>query len=429
MPFYQGKKEFGEKFIGEPTTWTTQVTRIAREGDVLMSVRAPVGPVNFATREICIGRGLAAIRPRTQLDRDFLFYFLLHKRDEIEGTEGAVFASISKTQIEAISIAAPDLPEQQRIVTILDKAFAAIATAKANTEKNLANAHALFESHLQAVFCQPNKIQETESIVQHSLQGGNDSKLHLHEELSKLNDGCVTKTGGREATLRHITGELSLAVGMPSKGSKKGWQWSSLSDLAQLESGHTPSRKHPEYWGGSIPWIGIQDAREHHGRVIADTNQKTNALGIANSSARVLPRGTVCLSRTASVGYVVVMAQPMATSQDFVNWICSGKLQPDFLKYLFLAEGREGLLRYASGSVHQTIYFPEAKAFHICYPEIAEQNRIVRQCDTLRDETQRLEALYQQKLAALEALKKSLLHQAFTGQLTRKQADTALETV
>ena len=71
MPFYQGKKDFGEKFIENPTTWTTQTTKVAREGDILMSVRAPVGPVNFATDEICIGRGLAAIRTKAELNRDF----------------------------------------------------------------------------------------------------------------------------------------------------------------------------------------------------------------------------------------------------------------------------------------------------------------------------------------------------------------------
>ena len=163
--------------------------------------------------------------------------------------------------------------------------------------------------------------------------------------------------------------------------------------------------------------VGIADAREYHGSVIHDTEQHTNDDGLANSAARLLPEGTVCVSRTASVGYVVVLGRPMATSQDFVNWVCADKLQPDFLKYLILAEGREGLLRYASGAVHQTIYFPEAKAFHICYPEPKEQLRIVRQCDELREETQRLARLYERKHAALEALKKSLLHQAFTGEL------------
>jgi type I restriction enzyme S subunit len=143
-----------------------------------------------------------------------------------------------------------------------------------------------------------------------------------------------------------------------------------------LESGHTPSRNHPEYWGGDVPWISISDARAHDGDRIDDTEEKTNELGLANSSARLLPSNTVCLSRTASVGYVVVMGRPMATSQDFVNWICSEELDYNFLKYLFIAED-EGLLRFASGSVHQTIYFPEVKAFHICHPPLAEQQRIV----------------------------------------------------
>jgi type I restriction enzyme S subunit len=186
----------------------------------------------------------------------------------------------------------------------------------------------------------------------------------------------VTETGGRHATTRHIPPKIALAVGMPSTAPPKGWQWSPLTELARLESGHTPSRRHPEYWGGNIPWIGIQDARANDGRVIEDTEEKTNELGIENSSARVLPENTVCLSRTASVGYVVVMGRPMATSQDFVNWVCSEQLDHNFLKYLFIAED-EDLLRFASGSVHQTIYFPEVKAFHICHPMLPEQQRIV----------------------------------------------------
>jgi type I restriction enzyme, S subunit len=187
----------------------------------------------------------------------------------------------------------------------------------------------------------------------------------------------VTETGGRAATTRHIPPKLALAVGMPSSVAPRGWQWAPLTELARLESGHTPSRRHPEYWGGSIPWLSIQDAKAHHGAYVYATLEQTNDLGIANSSARVLPKNTVCLSRTASVGYVVVMGRSMATSQDFVNWICSKSLDPNFLKYLLIAEGSD-ILRFASGAVHQTIYFPEAKAFHICYPSLPEQRRIVR---------------------------------------------------
>lgn len=153
----------------------------------------------------------------------------------------------------------------------------------------------------------------------------------------KTSASGVTTTGGRDATLRHIPPKLALAVGMPSTPAPAGWQWAELTKLARLESGHTPSRSHPEDWGGPIPWIGIRDAKAHHGGRIQETEENTNPVGIANSSARVLPENTVCLSRTASVGYVVVMDRAMATSQDFVNWVCSNQLSPDFLKYLFIS--------------------------------------------------------------------------------------------
>jgi len=171
---------------------------------------------------------------------------------------------------------------------------------------------------------------------------------------------------------------------MPDTAVPQGWRWVALSDVARLETGHTPSRKHPEYWGGDVPWIGIKDATENHGRVIEDTYQHTNELGIANSSARILPTNTVCLSRTASVGYVVVMGKPMATSQDFVNWVCSDAIDHHFLKYVLLAE-REAFLRFASGTTHQTIYFPEVKAFHVALPPVLEQHAIAYVLGALDD--------------------------------------------
>lgn len=184
------------------------------------------------------------------------------------------------------------------------------------------------------------------------------------------------RTGGREATSGVIPGRYALSVGCPDIKPPDGWAWTPLSSVAQLESGHTPSRKHPEYWDGDIPWIGIKDATENHGRTILDTHQHVTKLGLENSSARLLPANTVCLSRTASVGFVVVMGRPMATSQDFVNWVCGPNIDPHYLKYVLLAEN-EALWRFASGTTHQTIYYPEAKALHICLPPIDEQRSIV----------------------------------------------------
>ncbi|MDE2741343.1 MAG: N-6 DNA methylase [Gemmatimonadota bacterium] len=121
MPFYQGKTEFGQMFIGEPTKWTTDPQRFAESDDILMSVRAPVGPVNFATQKICIGRGLAAIRPmKGHALATYIFYVLRSLESEITGNAGAAFASINKGDIENIQIPLPPLEMQREIVAEIE---------------------------------------------------------------------------------------------------------------------------------------------------------------------------------------------------------------------------------------------------------------------------------------------------------------------
>ena len=121
IAFYQGKTEFGEMFIGPPTTWTTDPQRFAEAGDILISVRAPVGPVNLATQRMCIGRGLAAIKPAAgKLLSAYAFYFLRSQETHIKGDAGAVFASINRSQIEALQIPLPPLDVQKGIVAEIE---------------------------------------------------------------------------------------------------------------------------------------------------------------------------------------------------------------------------------------------------------------------------------------------------------------------
>ena len=120
-PFYQGKTEFEEMFIGDPVKWTTDPRRFAEQADILMSVRAPVGPINFATQQISIGRGLAAIRPYSdRLHRTYVFYVLRGMESEITGSAGATFASINKGDIEKIHVPLPPLDVQQEIVAEIE---------------------------------------------------------------------------------------------------------------------------------------------------------------------------------------------------------------------------------------------------------------------------------------------------------------------
>lgn len=149
LEFHQGKKAFGETVIENSNVWTTEITKIAEPGDILMSVRAPVGPTNITDRKICIGRGLAAIRCNKDVIPQYILYALRNIESKIIGNDGAVFNSINKNQIEDLPLPLITLSEQQSIVDYLDSAFAKIDAMKANAEKALIEAKALFQASLK----------------------------------------------------------------------------------------------------------------------------------------------------------------------------------------------------------------------------------------------------------------------------------------
>lgn len=175
------------------------------------------------------------------------------------------------------------------------------------------------------------------------------------------------------------------------------WDSAPIKLVAKLESGHTPSRSIPEYWQDcTIPWFSLADVwqlREAKRKYVYDTAEMVSELGIANSSARILPAGTVMLSRTASVGFTGIMGRDMATTQDFVNWVCEDKLLPTYLWYCLQAMAPEyDRLRF--GSTHQTIYMPDVAQFKVPVPPVHEQRRIANFLD---EQTARIDALIAEK--------------------------------
>ena len=126
---------------------------------VIMSTRAPIGHLVINEETMAFNQGCRGLIPSEKLNHKFLYYFLLSNVDLLNelGT-GATFKELSAGKLKSVMIPAPPLPEQKRIVAILEEAFAGIATATANAEKNLQNARELFENHLQSVFI--NKSEE-----------------------------------------------------------------------------------------------------------------------------------------------------------------------------------------------------------------------------------------------------------------------------
>jgi type I restriction enzyme S subunit len=190
------------------------------------------------------------------------------------------------------------------------------------------------------------------------------------------------------------------------------WRWVTLTDVARLESGHTPSRYKPSYWGGHVPWVSLRDVATLNDFYINDTSEHPTQLGIENSAARILPAGTVILSRTASIGRCVIMGRDMATSQDFANWVCGPELDPLFL--LFVFRGSLPVLQRASeGATHKTIYMPTIKRAQIILPPLSEQRRIVKQLSIAWERARSLETEVHQSTRAVQGAASAFINASF----------------
>lgn len=368
-------------------------------------------------------------------DLKFLRVAINARLDEMiaQAHGGVGLQHITKGKLEALPIPLPPLAEQKRIVAKVDQLMAlcdeleakqakkrdlgdrltkaaAQALSVADSDAAFATAWHRVREHFSVMTSRPEHLDDIwQAVLVCAFRGRLTAPKGVGRTLQVIaaEGAADSDSSGRAATTDVRPGICALAVGPAKMPVPTGWRWLPLMKVARLESGHTPSRNHPEYWGGPVPWIGIKDARIANGKVIAETAQSITQEGLDNSSARLLPKGTVCLSRTASVGYVTVMGKPMATSQDFVNWVCSDDLRPRYLMHLLMCE-RPSLLSFSEGAVHRTIYFPEVKAFHIALPPVEEQDRIVEQIEQLQSVFEGLKAELERTAAAASRLAASL---------------------
>lgn len=189
-----------------------------------------------------------------------------------------------------------------------------------------------------------------------------------------------------------------------------GWNLFRLTSVARLESGHTPSRRVPQYWDGGVPWISLHDTHALGAIEIFSTAMTISRAGLDNSSARLLPKGTVVFSRTATVGKTTIMGREMATSQDFANYVCGDQLDNRYLIYLFRFMEPEWQ-RLMAGSTHNSIYMPVFQDLAILLPPICEQRRIG---ETLSDIDALIESL-EQLLAKKRQIKQGAMQALLTG--------------
>ena len=332
------------------------------DGDVLLAKITPCfenGKLGIAT-DLSNGIGFGSseyivFRPDASLNNEWLYYFLSREDFRVEGAarmSGAVgHKRVSKEFIENCSIPIPPTPEQQRIVGILDEAFDGVATAKANAEKNLQNARAIFENHLQSAFAKRGdgwRVRKISEIAKHS----------LGKMLDKAKNKGEPKPYLRNINVRWFAFDLSDLLDMPFLPVESDKYTAIKGDVLICEGGY-PGRA--AIWTGDHP-IYFQKAL-HRVRFHEPEQNK---------------------------------------------W---------FVYYLYAQDKSGQLKQHFSGTGIQHFTGEVLARFEIPLPPLPELRRAVAKFELLSTETQRLESIYRQKLIALEALKKSLLHQAFSGAL------------
>ena len=335
----------------------SRARKLVRTNDIIFATIRPtlqriaVVPEHL-DKQVC-STGYFVLRPKLGIDHRFVIYSLFTENfvGQMESLQkGASYPAVTDGYVRAQEIPVPPLAEQQRIVGVLDEAFEGLATAKANAEKNLQNARALFESHLQSVFTQRG-------------------------------------SGWVEKRFDEVCAITSTLVDPRKK---------EFLDLIHVGAGNIESK--------TGVFVDLKTAREE---------------GLI-SGKFLFDESMVLYSKIRP--YLMKVARP-----DFEG-LCSADMYPlspiqnvvtrDYLFHLLLSKhftdyAIQGSARAGMPKVNREHLFE----FRVWLPDVKKQKQLAAKLDDLREETQRLARLYERKHAALEALKKSLLHQAFTGKL------------
>ena len=325
---------------------------VVKAGDLLIGMDGEFGCYEWKGEPSLLNQRVCRLQDFTgQLIPKFLFYGVNDYLKAIEDVTGfTTVKHLSSKQILDIDFPVPPLPEQHRIVAILDAAFDGIATARANAEKNLHSARALFESHLQKVFTQR----------------------------------------GEE------------------------WIEKRLGDVFTTATGTTPPKSNADFYGDFIPLV---KPPELCNELIDSASDGLSEDGAA--VARLLPQKSILVSCIGNLGKVGLNTVPVAFNQQ-INAILPDESHaiPEFMFFQTLAPVfKEQLESLASGTTVPIVNKSKFNSVGVVLPPLPIQRSVAAQFSLLREETQRLESLYQRKLAALDELKQSLLHQALIGHL------------
>ncbi len=336
-------------------------SRYVKIGDFILTNSMSFGRPYIMKIDGYIHDGWFALRLKDSLNADYFYHLLfapLIQNQFRDLAAGAIVKNISGDLVKKTKLPMPSVREQQRIAAILDEAFESIATAKANAEKNLKNARELFESHLQSVYSQPGQGWEEKS-------------------LSEVNMIRPQKSEAREKIAQD-----DLVTFMPMECLGKNQKNAASSQTRTLKE---VSGSYTYFAEGDVLLAKITPCFEN------------GKLGIAENLVNGIGFG----------------------SSEFIVFRPKNLLMREWLYYFLLRQSfrNDGAARMTGAVGHKRVSKEFVEGCIIPIPPIETQRKLIVAFEALHVETQRLESLYQQKIAALDELKKSLLHKAFSGEL------------
>lgn len=354
--------------------------RIVRPPAVLIVIRgmilAHTVPVALTAAPVTVNQDMKALSPRRGLDARFLTYQLRSRSSALLALveEAGHGTRCLRTDLwRKLPIAVPPLAEQTLIADFLDRKTASIDSLIEKKERLLA----LVDERRLAALC-----------------------------------AHVTKGVSSGTSLRH-SGHPWLGA-LPAH-----WPVLRVRDVAKLESGHTPDKGNPDHWrdDNDIPWVSLNDTKVLAAKdYIDDTTLHINALGLQNSSARMLPARVVVFTRDATIGKAAITTKPMAVSQHIIAWVCGPRILPEYLLRVFYVMEKE-LVRYTMGATLRTIGMDDVNTLVTPVPPLDEQREIVRRAEASAANHDALAESLRQQIGALHEYRRALVTAAVTGQL------------
>lgn len=382
------------------------------DGDVLLAKITPCfenGKLGIAAN-LASGIGFGSseyivFRPKPSVDKEWLYYYLSRESFRMEGAErmtGAVgHKRVAKDFIETYPIPLPPLAEQRRIIGILDQALGRIATAKSNVEKNIRHVKALFEAGLSRAV--------TGEITKKLREGSALEKENWNFNIERI----IQRIKGsvrREARSEETTGHEIITNALP-----KEWKVIPIGTLFNL-----------------IDYRGKNPSRASNGRrLITAKNIKMGYLSdepeafiSEETYKKWMVRGfpkvgdILFVTEGHTMGFVALntLTEEFALAQRTITLQPIIPFNTKFIFYFMMSSYFQEVVKLnATGSAAVGMKASKFRSLPLPFPSDPEQQVIVKNLDALLIESQRLESIYKRKLSALDDLKKSLLHQAFSG--------------